>query len=103
MRLLDAIGVRYARDYVTRFGFPLDALPNNLSMALGTASVSPLSMARGYAVFANGGYLVTPYFVSEIDDRDGKPVYSPIRPALAPTARHACCRTRPPLRRLPTC
>jgi penicillin-binding protein 1A len=75
VRLLDAIGVHYARDYVTRFGFPLDALPNNLSMALGTASVSPLSMARGYAVFANGGYLVTPYFVSEIDDRDGKPVY----------------------------
>ena len=75
VRLLDAIGVRYARDYVTRFGFPLDALPNNLSMALGTASVSPLSMARGYAVFANGGYLVTPYFISEIDDRDGKPVY----------------------------
>jgi penicillin-binding protein 1A len=75
VRLLDAIGVRYTRDYVTRFGFPLDALPNNLSMALGTASVSPLSMARGYAVFANGGYLVTPYFIDEIDDRDGKPVY----------------------------
>ena len=75
VRLLDAIGVRYARDYVNRFGFPPDALPNNLSMALGTASVSPLSMARGYAVFANGGYLVTPYFISEIDDRDGKSVY----------------------------
>ncbi|WP_233843539.1 penicillin-binding protein 1A [Dyella sp. 2HG41-7] len=75
VRLLDAIGVRYARDYVTRFGFPLDAMPNNLSMALGTASVSPLSMARGFSVFANGGYLVTPYFISEIDDRDGKPVY----------------------------
>jgi penicillin-binding protein 1A len=75
VRLLDAIGVRYARNYVTRFGFGLDALPDNLSMALGTASVSPLSMARGYAVFANGGYLVRPYFISEIDDRDGKPVY----------------------------
>jgi len=75
VRLLDAIGVRYTRDYVTRFGFPPDALPNNLSMALGTASVSPLSMARGFAVFANGGYLITPYFINEIDDRDGKPVY----------------------------
>ena len=75
VRLLDAIGVRYARDYMTRFGFSLDALPNNLSMALGTASVSPMSMARGYAVFANGGYLVTPYFISEIDDRDGKAIY----------------------------
>ncbi|MEW9624572.1 penicillin-binding protein 1A [Rhodanobacter geophilus] len=75
VRLLDAIGVRYAREFITRFGFPLDALPANLSMALGTASVSPMNMARGYAVFANGGYLVTPYFISEIDDRSGKPVY----------------------------
>lgn len=75
VRLLDAIGVQYARDYATRFGFSLDSLPNNLSMALGTASVSPMGMARGYAVFANGGYLVKPYFISEIDDRDGKPVY----------------------------
>ena len=75
VRLLDAIGVRYAREYATRFGFSLDAIPANLSMALGTASVSPMSMARGYAVFANGGYLVTPYFIHEIDDRNGKPVY----------------------------
>jgi penicillin-binding protein 1A len=75
VRLLDAIGVRYAREYATRFGFSLDAIPANLSMALGTASVSPMGMARGYAVFANGGYLVTPYFISEIDDRSGKPVY----------------------------
>ncbi len=75
VRLLDAITVSYARQYVTRFGFSLDAIPANLSMALGTASVSPMSMARGYAVFANGGYLVTPYFISEIDDRNGKPVY----------------------------
>ncbi|WP_062536499.1 penicillin-binding protein 1A, partial [Mizugakiibacter sediminis] len=85
VRLLDAIGIRYAREYITRFGFPLDALPNNLSMALGTASVSPLAMARGYAVFANGGFLVDPYFVSEIDDRDGKIVYA-AKPARA-------CRT----------
>jgi penicillin-binding protein 1A len=75
VRLLDAIGVRYMREYATRFGFSLDAIPANLSMALGTASVSPMSMARGYAVFANGGYLVTPYFIHEIDDRSGKPVY----------------------------
>ena len=75
VRLLDAIGVRFARDYVTRFGFSRDAIPANLSMALGTASVSPMGMARGYAVFANGGYLVTPYFINRIDDRNGTPVY----------------------------
>src|SRR5262249_11049422 len=71
---LDAIGVHYAREYITRFGLGADQIPENLSMALGTASVSPLVMARGYAVFANGGYLVDPYFVREIDDRDGKVV-----------------------------
>ena len=75
VRLLDAVGINYVRDYATRFGFSLDAIPANLSMALGTASVSPMSMARGYSVFANGGYLVTPYFIKEIDDRNGKPVY----------------------------
>jgi penicillin-binding protein 1A len=75
VRLLDAVGVRFVRDYATRFGFSADAIPANLSMALGTASVSPMSMARGYAVFANGGYLVTPYFIREIDDRNGTPVY----------------------------
>ncbi|SFK48681.1 penicillin-binding protein 1A [Rhodanobacter glycinis] len=85
VRLLDAIGVGYARTFATRFGFSLAALPDNLSLALGTASVSPIGMARGYAVFANGGYLVTPYFIKEIDDRDGKPVY------IANPAR--ACRT----------
>ncbi len=75
VRVLDAIGVHYAREYITRFGFSPDQIPESLSMALGTASVSPLTMARGFAVFANGGYLVDPYFVREIDDRDGKVVY----------------------------
>lgn len=96
VRLLDAIGVRYARDYVTRFGFSLDSLPNNLSMALGTASVSPMSMARGYAVFANGGYLVTPYFISEIDDRDGKPVYVANPARACRTCAERLLDTRPP-------
>lgn len=75
VRLLDAIGVRYAREYITRFGLSLDQIPENLSMALGTAAVAPLSMARGYAVFANGGFLIDPYMISEIDDRDGKVVW----------------------------
>jgi penicillin-binding protein 1A len=75
IRLLDAVGVRYVREFATRFGFPADAIPANLSMALGTASVSPMAMARAYAVFANGGFLVNPYYIAEIDDRDGKAVY----------------------------
>ena len=60
VRLLDAIGVDYARKYISHFGFDEDKLPPNLSMSLGTASLPPLSIARGYAVFANGGLLVTP-------------------------------------------
>ncbi len=81
VRLLDAIGVHYAHEYVTRFGFTSQQVPENLSMALGTAAVSPLSMARGYAVIANGGFLVDPYFIAAINDRDGKTIYqaNPVR------------------------
>ena len=75
VRLLDTIGVGYAREYITRFGFPLAALPENLSLALGTASAAPLAMARGYAVFANGGYRVEPYVVARVIDASGKAVY----------------------------
>lgn len=75
VRLLDAIGIHFAREYATRFGLPLDALPKSLSLALGTASVSPLTLARGYAVFANGGYLIKPWFIRSIADRNGTPVF----------------------------
>ncbi len=81
VRLLDAIGVRYAREYIQRFGFPEAALPENLSLALGTSSVSPVGLARGYATFANGGYLVDPYLISRIEDDQGMALYesSPAR------------------------
>jgi len=68
IRLLREIGIPYARQYVSSFGFDPADLPNNLSMALGSASLKPISIARGYAVFANGGYLVEPYFVDRIVD-----------------------------------
>lgn len=81
IRLLEAIGVGYTRDYATKFGLPKDRLPPNLSMALGTATITPLQMARGFAVFANGGYLVEPYFISEIRDARDEIVYQaePVR------------------------
>jgi len=96
VRLLDAVGVGFVREYATRFGFSLDAIPANLSMALGTASVSPMGMARGYAVFANGGYLVTPYFIHEIDDRDGKPVYLANPARACRNCQERLLDTRPP-------
>ncbi len=76
VRLLDAIGIRYARDFMGRFGFAPEALPENLSLALGTSSVPPIAMARGYAVFANGGYLVDPWFVARIEDDKGAVVFT---------------------------
>jgi len=70
VRLLQEIGPKYAQDYVTRFGFEADKHPPYLTMALGAGSVTPLQMARGYSVFANGGYLVQPYIIDRIvDDR----------------------------------
>jgi penicillin-binding protein 1A len=70
IRVLDAIGPKYAREYVTRFGFDADKHPPYLTMALGAGSVTAWQMARAYAVFANGGYLVQPYFIQKIvDDR----------------------------------
>ena len=70
IRILQSIDPKYAQDYVTRFGFDADKHPPYLTMALGAGSVTPLQMARGYAVFANGGYLIQPYFIQKIvDDR----------------------------------
>ena len=75
IRLLRGIGIEYAREYIERFGFEREEMPANLSMALGSASLTPLSMARGYAVFANGGFLVTPQFIRRISTSDGSTVY----------------------------
>ena len=74
VRLLDAIGVDYARQYIAQFGFKIDELPPNLSMSLGTASLTPWSIAKGYAVMANGGFRVEPYFIERVADRHGATV-----------------------------
>ena len=76
IRLLRDIGIEYAREYITQFGFSMNELPANLSMALGSASLSPLAMARAYAVFANGGWLVEPRYIKEIRDASGDIVYA---------------------------
>ncbi len=74
IRILEAIGPRYAQEYVTRFGFEPDKHPPYLTMALGAGSVTAWHMARAYAVFANGGYLVQPYFIHKIVDDRGNPL-----------------------------
>jgi penicillin-binding protein 1A len=82
VRLLDAIGVDFARQYINHFGFEIEQLPPNLSMSLGTASLTPLSVARGYSVFANGGFRITPWFIDEVKDRAGAVVFKE-KPATA--------------------
>jgi penicillin-binding protein 1A len=70
IRILQSIDPKYAQDYVTRFGFDADKHPPYLTMALGAGSVTSLQLARGFAVFANGGYLIQPHFIHKIvDDR----------------------------------
>ncbi|NBX41318.1 MAG: peptidase, partial [Gammaproteobacteria bacterium] len=68
-------GLRAATDYVTRFGFDKASLPNNLTLALGSMDVTPLQVATGYTVFANGGYRVEPYFIDRIEDPKGNVVF----------------------------
>ncbi len=72
IRILQAIGPQYAQDYISRFGFDPKLHPAYLTMALGAGSVTALDLAAGYAVFANGGYRVTPYFISRVEDASGK-------------------------------
>ncbi len=82
IRLMRDIGIDYSRDYIERFGFGAEQLPNNLTLALGTASVSPLQMAEAYATFANGGFGVSAYVIDRIEDGSGH-VVSRASPAIA--------------------
>ncbi|MES2141671.1 MAG: penicillin-binding protein 1A [Pseudomonadota bacterium] len=75
VRLLQAIDIPYVLTYAKRFGFNPKKLPRNLSLALGTGEVTPIELARGYAVFANGGYRVTPYLIDHITDEQGEIIY----------------------------
>ncbi len=76
IRLLREISIPYAIDYISSFGFDPAELPDNLSMALGSASLKPISIARGYAVFANGGYLVDPYFLEKVVGAKGSVLFA---------------------------
>jgi penicillin-binding protein 1A len=94
IRILKELGISTAIDYITRFGFDAKALPHDLTLALGTMEVTPLDLASAYAVFANGGYRVSPYFIERIEDASGQVVWraAPRRacpqcdPTVAPAA-----------------
>jgi penicillin-binding protein 1A len=76
------MGIDNALQHIARFGFDPDTLPHNLSLALGSADVTPLQMAMGYAVLANGGYRVEPHWIERIEQTDQGVVYE-ASPALA--------------------
>lgn len=75
IRVLESIGVNYARRYAERFGFDRDKMASDMTLVLGSTVASPLEVARGYAVFANGGYRIEPYFISSIEDNNGNVIF----------------------------
>ncbi|MCX8675840.1 PBP1A family penicillin-binding protein [Gilliamella sp. B3023] len=76
VRALRAIGIDYAATYLERFGFPKENISHNESLALGSASFTPLQVARAYSVIVNGGYLITPYLIEKIEyDNDSGVIY----------------------------
>lgn len=82
VRILQAISPQYAQDYISRFGFDPKLHPPYLTMALGAGNATPLQMVAAYAVFANGGYRVAPYFIERVEDAKGN-VLLAAKPAAA--------------------
>lgn len=82
IRVLQDVGMGYAMNYARNFGLDKARLPRDLTFSLGSAALTPLEVARGYAVIANGGFLVEPYFIARIEDARGQAVFE-ARPARA--------------------
>src|SRR5690606_39125568 len=76
IRLLQTIGINHTIDYISRFGFQPQDLPRNLTLALGTATLTPMEIATGWTAFANGGYKIEPYLIQRIEDREGKLLFT---------------------------
>jgi penicillin-binding protein 1A len=84
IRVLQAIGMGPAMAYTERFGFERTSLPRNLTLSLGTMSATPLQVATGYAVFANGGHRIQPWFIERIEDPQGRVVFQAAPRRVAP-------------------
>ncbi len=85
IRLLELIGPFYAVHYIERFGFAASQMTATLSLALGTANVTPIQMASAYSIFANGGYKIVPYAISSVQNTQGKILYQ-AKPLSVPYA-----------------
>ena len=83
IRIMQAVGADYVQQYIARFGFDdPKRQPAVLPLALGAGSVTPLQLANGYSVFANGGYRVQPYLIDHVTDSTGK-VIMQAKPTIA--------------------
>ena len=82
IRLLHSIGISFALEHIKKFGFDVGILPKNLSLALGSAEVSPWELVRGYAVFANGGFQIEPYFINETKTYDDQIIFRANQPVV---------------------
>lgn len=104
VRLLRSIGIDFARQHLAQFGFDPSNLPNGLSLALGSGSLTPVELASAYAVFANGGYRIEHHLIDRIEDADGRviarsdaptvcrdcvPDFGELRTAETPAPRYA--------------
>ena len=87
IRVLQLVGTQSAQQWVGRFGFDVDKHPPYLTMALGAGSVTPMQMAVGYGVFANGGYRVAPTLITRVADHKGKVIYEAPEPTLTDAQR----------------
>ncbi|KZX68402.1 penicillin-sensitive transpeptidase [Vibrio sp. HI00D65] len=72
VRVLREVGLNETRNYLTRFGFDIDEVPRSETIALGAGSLTPMKVAQGYSVFANGGYYVEPFYISHVDTPFGE-------------------------------
>ena len=82
IRILQAIGLRFATRYAERFGFKRADMPYDLSLALGSGAFSPLEIVRAYAVFSNGGYLIDPYIISRVESSEGEIIFQHQSPTV---------------------
>lgn len=82
IRLLQSIGIDTALDYIAKFGFEKSTLPPSLSLALGSADVTPLQIAKAWTIFANGGYKTYPYIIDQIIDRNEATLFEAMPPKI---------------------
>jgi penicillin-binding protein 1A len=95
VRLMRSLGVDTARKHALGFGFPAQYVPADLTAALGTAQLTPLEVASGFAVFANGGFGVKPYLVERVEDADGKVLVQAEVRVACPDCAGPATRTAP--------